>query len=183
MLPCLLLAGLLILCAGLLVALCTVSRSPEHLGRVQSSIQSIRFGLNHDHRQRRHLMLKLKQVETQNGYAKIKVTRLSKRLGSLHRSIRQLQRSQQKLSTQLQAQQGLLSSQMVAAYLLRQQPAIKLLLDPASETEVNRMLTYYNYIYKARAKTIGRIQSLLTKIQNNKQNLVHSRAVLLGLKK
>ncbi len=174
---------LLILCAGLLVALCTVARSSEHLGRVQSSIRSIRSGINHDHLQRRRLMLKLKQVETQNGYAKIKMTRLSKQLGSQYRSIRQLRRTQLKLSAQLQAQQGLLSSQMVAAYLLRQQPAIKLLLDPASEAEVNRMLTYYNYIYNARAKTISRIQSLLGKIHNNKQKLVRSRVMLLGLKK
>jgi murein hydrolase activator len=174
---------LLILCVGLLVALSSTARSSRHIGRVQSSIEHIRSGLNQDHRQRQHLLLNLKDVETQNGHAKIKVDRLRKRLRTQHRSIGKLQRSQARLAEQLQAQQQLLSSQMVAAYLLHQQPAIKLLLDPSSETKVSRMLAYYKYIYQARAKTIQRIQLLLNKIQNNKQKLMHSRTTLLNLNK
>jgi septal ring factor EnvC (AmiA/AmiB activator) len=124
------------------------------------------------------LQEKLNETRGQRDAVREEVRDLERRIGGLLQSLRQtearLRRNERKLQdlrvqatrerSGLVTQQQQLGRQIRAAYAMGRQEYPKMLLNQESPSGVARMLTYYQYLNRARAERISDIQARLSRL-------------------
>ena len=84
-------------------------------------------------------------------------------------------------SRQLDSERQALSRQIRAAYAMGRQERLKVLLNQQDPTRLSRVLTYYDYLHKARARRISAIDTRLLLLRSTQQEIVTEESRLRGL--
>ena len=130
-------------------------RYEQKLERVQQSIAKVKEHLKSTRYKRGHVVTELKQLESEIsensaalGSTEKKIEKLNGTAASLRSELDSLQ---QKLATQRQT----LSEQLRVAYATGRQQQVKMLLNQQDPAEMGRVMVYFDYLNRARARHIS----------------------------
>jgi len=130
-------------------------RYEQKLERVQQSIAKVKEHLKSTRYKRGHVVTELKQLESKIsensaalGRTETKIEKLNGTAASLRSELDSLQ---QKLATQRQT----LSEQLRVAYATGRQQQVKMLLNQQDPAEMGRIMVYFDYLNRARARHIS----------------------------
>ncbi len=107
----------------------------------------------------------LRRTERRIGKLSGNIRRLGKELGERNRHLKQLQREERKLQKSVAEQRGFLAGQVRAAYAMGRQEYLKILLNQQSPSTVGRVVTYYDYLNKARSERIDKLSRTINKLE------------------
>jgi septal ring factor EnvC (AmiA/AmiB activator) len=136
------------------------------LATLRKQIQDLRESLDTARSKKGSLQQRLRATELEIGKLNISIKNLEHQLDQQARELDKLhaQRSQQQ--DNLVEQRQSLEAQIRASYAMGKQGYMKLLLNQQDPAVVGRVLTYYDYINRARTQRINTIASTLKKIDN-----------------
>ncbi|MEJ2686605.1 MAG: peptidoglycan DD-metalloendopeptidase family protein [Gammaproteobacteria bacterium] len=145
--------------------------SAAQLRKLRSSIKALRDSLDKDRAKQSTLSRQLHTTEV----------RIAKLTGSLHdlstalaqhrsrlQQLRKRRADEQKALDHLRAG---LARQVRAAYAMGRQEELKLILNQRDPATISRMLVYYRYIARARAKRIGEVRHHLQRLAEVRQSI------------
>jgi septal ring factor EnvC (AmiA/AmiB activator) len=107
----------------------------------------------------------LRRVEQRIGKLSSNIRRLGKELGERRRHLKQLQGEERKLQQSVVEQRGFLAGQVRAAYAMGRQEYLKILLNQQSPSTVGRVVTYYDYLNKARTERIDKLSQTIHQLE------------------
>lgn len=151
------------------------------LQKIQQRIKVLQVALEKDADKKSVLTRQLRNVEKKIGAATDKLKQLQAQVQQQSDSIEALERSKGKLETSLEAQKTALAEQLRIAYVLGRQENLKLFLNQEDPTTYERVITYSEYLSKARAEQIASIQRKTEELQKVRRELLDERARLLKL--
>jgi len=128
-----------------------ISALQQNLETVRGRYDSLRGELRHIERKIGDISRSLKDV--------------GDRLRGQQRTLRQLQRRQAKLVASVGEQRHHLAAQIRASYAMGRQEYLKILLNQQNPATVGRMLTYYDYLNKARSERIDQLNQSLKELE------------------
>jgi septal ring factor EnvC (AmiA/AmiB activator) len=149
----------------------SATSSQAQLNTVNQKITTLKKTLVLKKNQRIKLEKELSQVDKD-------VNKITGELGSVNQKIAQEQailadsrKTLLALRKKSEAQQKILGKQLCATYQLGEHEYIQLLLNQQDPGSVQRLMTYYSYINKARIETIKQIQETDEKIQQEQTEI------------
>lgn len=142
------------------------------------------------------LQEKLNETRGRRDDVREEVRGLERRIGGLLHSLRktdiELRSNEKKLKNlvtraerergYLSVQRQQLSRQIYTAYLMGRQEYPKLLLNQQDPAQVSRVVTYYQYLNRARTERIDRIQTGLARLETLEQGIIEQRLSLEKLR-
>lgn len=156
--------------------------SDEQLKQVQQQIAQQQQKITATNKKRAKLEQKLKQDELAIAEFAKKLNATKAQLKQTQQQITDLVKQQKQLLAQQQQQQQLLAKQLRSAYSTGQHDYLKLLLNQTDAAKVQRALSYYQYLNKARVKEIDNLTITVNKLLKVKQQLEQNVAQLEHLK-
>ncbi|MCO7225178.1 murein hydrolase activator EnvC [Pleionea sp. CnH1-48] len=136
----------------------------EELEQVKKQIQSVQKRLGKKRKQYDAAVVSVKKSEQQISSA-AKILRSTQRQIKKERKLLTEQKSKQRrLRKQRDEHQVLLMRQLRAAYLNGHQEYVKLLLNQQQPEKLGRVLVYYDYLNKARTKTIMQLGNTISEL-------------------
>ena len=97
-----------------------------------------------------------------------KVNSTKNSLAQIDTKLTELKQRQDELETLKVSQQQTLSKQLSSAYLAGNHDYTKMMLNQQSPATIERMLAYYQYLNKARMKSINELKQTLTELDEIK---------------
>ena len=139
-----------------LLAFIFINNSPVHantrpadnakqLGQLRQQIKKLQQELNKTRSQHDKVSSKLKEIETHIGKQVHELKYIRQRMTQQDHRLSKLAREKRSLDKTLSQQQQLLGQQVKLAYMMGQQPWIKLLLNQNKADTAGRTMTYYRY--------------------------------------
>ncbi len=120
--------------------------------------------------------------------SELKIGQLSRRLHELGQSLQgtqeklaDLARQRRQKQQKLDRQREFLSRQIRAAYAMGRQERLKILLNQQDPAMVSRMMVYYDYLNRARARHMSEIQSSLDQLREVQTAITREEARLVDL--
>ena len=107
----------------------------------------------------------LQVAEQEIGAATKRVRELTTEIEALARSLEQLRHRKQAQSNDLKAQREQLARQIYSAYAMGRQERLKILFNQQDPSLLSRVMTYYDYIHRARAARMSAIEQKLEAIR------------------
>lgn len=156
--------------------------SDQQLKQVQQQIAAQQQKISATNKQRHTLEQQLKQDEIAIGQMAKALNSTAQRLTTTQTKIAELTKEQQQLTQQQQKQQALLAQQLRSAYSTGQHDYLKLVLNQTDAAQVQRALSYYQYLNKARIKEIENLQATVKQLLVVKQQLEQKVTELAQLK-
>jgi septal ring factor EnvC (AmiA/AmiB activator) len=156
-------AAFLLACAALAVgADDRLKGDAEQLEQLRGRIQALEHSLESDRSRRDELRSQLEESERR--YAELSAT-----LGGLRRQVaeqtarrKRTEQQRREAEAQLQRHKHALARQVRASYLVGQRGQTKLVLNQDGGQRMSRVMTYYDYLNRARAR---HIESILDQVQ------------------
>jgi murein hydrolase activator len=124
----------------------------------------------------------LKQSEVAINNLALETKEIRKKLSSEQRLLKNLQIQQNNYKNRLLEQKQRLYNETRALYMLGQNSFIKTLLNQEDPNQISRSYVYYQYLYKARVKTINAIADTLHKTHQNSRIIQSETKVLQDLR-
>lgn len=147
-------------------------RSKEgELQQIRRQIEDLRSELGSERQQRELLLGELQQVEREIGDLARRLRVLG---GSLERQQERLEGLHQVRSVQqedLELERLVLARQLRSAYAMGRQERIKILLNQQDPDVVSRLLVYYDYFNRERARRIANINQTLEAIRETEREI------------
>ena len=134
----------------------------KELEQVRAQIQALSRKLDNDRGQQDQLREVLTQAEQRIANAVARLRELDQNIQAQAGKVAKTRDQRGEAQRGLDQQKGALATQVRAAYLIGQQGRTKLLLNQEDPSALSRMVTYYDYVNKARTR---RIQSINSQIQ------------------
>jgi septal ring factor EnvC (AmiA/AmiB activator) len=106
-------------------------------------------------------MSELRRVERRIGRLGRSIKRLKVRLREQEQKLQALKRRQGKLRDSIAEQRRYLAGQIRAAYAMGRQEYVKILLNQENPSGVERTLTYYDYLNRARSQRISKLNATI----------------------
>lgn len=125
----------------------------------------------------------LRQLELKTAEIAGAIQKTSTELGRLNAEIKAAQQQLEDLQTEQQQQLTMLEEQIVSAYINGENDFLKMLLNQGSPAELERLLTYYQYMNDARVEEIKQIKQTQATIEQLKQELAGKKADVVALRK
>ena len=142
------------------------NNSNQQLDNIKQQITSEKNKINQVSRQAQELEQQLKKDDIAIAKVAKLLNQTSSELSKIKNRITELEANKKQLTKQKQQQEILLAKQLQAAYTSGNHDYLKLLLNQEDPSKVQRAITYYQYLNKARIAEIesfqSTIQSLLT---------------------
>jgi septal ring factor EnvC (AmiA/AmiB activator) len=129
-----------------------------HIGALQKELESVRGRYD-------SLRGKLRRIERRIGTVSRKLKELIIELGQRKKKLAELKRKEHELQQSVAEQRHHLSGQIRASYAMGRQEYLKILLNQENPATVGRMITYYDYLNKARSERIHRLNKTLTDLE------------------
>lgn len=145
-----------------------LQKRQSELKSIQSQINQQQKDLKSTSKQREKLQSLLKSDEKAIAAAAKKVNTTKNNLAQIDTALAELKQRQDELDTLKVSQQATLSKQLSSAYLTGNHDYTKMLLNQQTPTTVERMLAYYEYLNKARMKSINELKSTITELDEIK---------------
>lgn len=91
----------------------------------------------------------------------------------------QLRSEQSMLETRKKEQTGRIEEQIIAAYKLGRQESLKVVLNQEDLNEISRMLTYYDYVNRARVQEVERFAATIDRLEAVTEGIEQENALLI----
>ncbi|MDA1298758.1 MAG: peptidoglycan DD-metalloendopeptidase family protein [Proteobacteria bacterium] len=91
----------------------------------------------------------------------------------------QLRSEQSMLETRKKEQTGRIEEQIIAAYKLGRQESLKVVLNQEDLNEISRMLTYYDYVNRARVQEVERFVATIDRLEAVTAGIEQENALLI----
>ncbi|MBI5450288.1 MAG: peptidoglycan DD-metalloendopeptidase family protein [Gammaproteobacteria bacterium] len=177
-----LLQGLL-LTALLLPPAADAAQTQQLLQEKTGKLDSLRGAIKEKKRSLESARKEKSALEGQLRQAEENISRLSQSLHDLNTELQSQQQRlddlnsrQQQQRSSLDRQQQLLEKQLQAHYLISRQGYLKLLLNQQNPTDIGRVMTYYDYLNRARGRQIGIIQQELAQLARTEAEITRQAA-------
>lgn len=135
------------------------------LERLRGKIEQLKQELMSDRGRYDDLRRDLRRVDERIGTLARKLRELSGQLSAKVTRLAELEREQGELNGEVGRHRERLADQVRAAYAAGRQEYLKILLNQEDPAAVGRMLTYYDYLNRARSEQIGLLLDALTRLQ------------------
>ncbi|MCL1079593.1 peptidase M23 [Parashewanella spongiae] len=149
----------------------TLENRQTQLKIIQQQIDNKNSDLNQTRKQRQKLLVLLKQDDQAISDAAAKVNRSEKRIKDLSANLSTLADKHKKLEHLKDNQQRTLAKQLESAYLSGNHDYAKMLLNQQDASSIERLVTYYQYLNKARIKAIEQLKITLNELNDTEQEL------------
>lgn len=179
-LPLLLGAALLAAPAGAEDA--RLQQSQAELQTLRSRIETINRKLAEDRGERDGLRTALQSAERQASRAAEQLAGIERDLATQRREVAAATQRQQNASAELERHRRQLGDQVRAAYRLGQQSRLKLLLNQQDPARVQRTMTYFDYLNRARAERIVDVDAAVHELGEAERELRAGEAQLQALR-
>jgi septal ring factor EnvC (AmiA/AmiB activator) len=160
----------------------TPQKAEAQLRALRQKIEKMTQQVSRDAVQRDHLSANLRAAELSVGQARGEMARIAREYAD--RSERRAELSTERGSRQraLSDERQALAGQVRAAYLIGRDEPLKLLLAGRDPWRNARMLTYYGYLGRARARQIGDIEQHVQRVDQLDGQLAQQQTELANLK-
>src|SRR3990167_1093553 len=148
-----------------------VAAHQSALNSVIQKIQTLKEDLFTAQSQSKTLQKNLQQTDISIGALAKNIQLTQTQLTEQKKLLAQMTQQNDQYQSQLEKQRTLLAAQIRSAYLLGNQPYLKLLLNQESPEKFSRYANYYQYINRARLQAIQSIKQLVIKINENETNI------------
>jgi septal ring factor EnvC (AmiA/AmiB activator) len=166
-----LLGGVLFGCALSLMAADKSAQTEQQLEQIKQQIKQLQQRLESKRKQYGSATQALKKTEQ-------KINSAAKILRATQRQIQQQQsklndnrRQEKQLQQQLKQHQAILAQQIRSAYTSGRQEYLKLLLNQEQPAKLGRMIAYYDYLNKARTRSIELLGKTLVDLQQVRNDI------------
>lgn len=140
------------------------------LNTLKKDIKSLKKSLSNLGEQKSSLEQKLQSVELKINKLGKDIFVLSEKIELLKGQHKQLQVEYKQIQAQLKEQQNLLSGQLKASYNMGKQEYLKLILNQQNPEVISRVITYYQYLNRARWEQIEEVKKLVIANDENRKN-------------
>ena len=139
-------------------------RNTAQLNDVQQAIAKQESNIFETNKARSTIEKQLKKDDLAIAKAAKSINKTDLSLKSTQLKITSLSQEQKNLALQKKSQEKLLAKQLRSAYTKGQHDYLKLLLNQKQSEKIQRTLTYYQYINKARIKEIDQFQATIAQL-------------------
>jgi len=165
----LVLGGMLGLSGGVLQA--APAGQEAKLERLRARIGVLQQHMDHTRGEQHGLTSQLRDSERQIGRLSRRLRVLDGRLSRQQDKLRELRNKEHADSLALVAERKALARQLRAAYATGRQERIKLLLNQEDPATLSRILVYYDYLHRARARRMARLQEQLAALASTRERI------------
>ncbi len=151
------------------------------LERLRNRIEQLQKGLNKTIDQRDNEREELRKLDVEIGVLVRTLRDLDRRLRGQSARLETLREQQRSARSQLQQQHDTLAQQIRTTFAMGRQEYVKLLLNQDDPTAVSRILTYYQYLGRARAQQIAGTRVVMDKLRNLKESVEQQQRELQAL--
>jgi septal ring factor EnvC (AmiA/AmiB activator) len=137
-------------------------QNTSKLNEVQQAIAKQESNIFKANKNRVFLEKQLKNDDLAIAKAAKSISDTEQKLKVTHKKISTLSKEKQQLSAQKNRQERLLAQQLRSAYTTGQHDYLKLVLNQDESEKVQRTISYYQYLNKARINEIDKFQSTIT---------------------
>ncbi len=164
-------------------ALCEKEKETrQKLELVKKKIQELQVHLKKDRTQLNKTTKRLRDTEKKISHASKAITKTKNNIKKDEKQLIQLKKEEKELQQTIQKQQKFLAKQIKTAYTLGKKEYLKLLLNQQDAQSVSRTLTYYRYFNQARSQQIDDLNTIISNLQNVKDNITKKIVSLKTLK-
>lgn len=139
----------------------TKTKNNAKLSDVQKAIAKQKSNIFNTNKTRDKLEQQLKQDDLAIAKVAKAINLTEQELKSTSRKISQLNKEKQQLTTQKKRQEQLLANQLRSAYTTGQHDYLKLILNQDQSEKIQRTISYYQYLNKARIQEIDNFQATI----------------------
>ncbi|MCG8434356.1 MAG: peptidoglycan DD-metalloendopeptidase family protein [Gammaproteobacteria bacterium] len=139
-------------------------KKQAELEQLRERIQSVRTQLYGDIGKRDEVTQQLRATEREAGKIAAELRELDIDIDYKQLNLESLRREQGQTETELAKHSGVLARQVRSAYATGRQERIKLLLNQEDPAVFGRVVTYYDYLNRARAVRIETVKNHLTRL-------------------
>lgn len=143
----------------------------QELQQLRQRIGALRDDLNQVRTRHDALRDELRAAEQAIGRLSAAVHETGQRLVGQSRRLEELGGREARLRGSVAEQRRFLAQQVRMAYLMGRQETLKLLLSQEDPAAVGRMMTYYDYLNRARAERIAALLETFTQLQAVRQDI------------
>lgn len=152
------------------------------LEQLRNRIERLQKGLNKTIDQRDSEREELRKLDVEIGVLVHTLRDLDGRLSAQSARLETLRKQQRSAKSQLQQQHDTLAQQIRTTFAMGRQEYVKLLLNQDDPTAISRVLTYYQYLGRARAQQIAGTRVVLDKVRTLKEDVEQQRRELRALR-
>lgn len=169
----------LIIIALFLLPLLTQGASvSQKLHHIKQEINHTKAELKLKQKAEHQLLSQLKTVEVKISHLSKQTQQTHNRLKLLQWSIQSLQLKQQQLQDNLHTQRLILADQIRATYMIKPQSKLKILLGQQDASNIDRYLTYADYLNRYQKKLISALHQTQAELTTTTAELTYKQAEL-----
>lgn len=130
----------------------------ERIAELQTNLQKVRNRYD-------ELRNELRKSEQRIATLSRNIPRLGRELKQRRKRLVKLRAEERELQLSVAQQRGYLADQVRATYAMGRQEYLKILLNQESPATVGRVVTYYDYLNKARSERINRLSETINRLE------------------
>ena len=154
----------------------------SELDNVKEQIKLHQQNLEKQNKAAASMQKELESAEKEIAKFAVKLQANNEASSEAEKTLDKLKISAEKLEQDRQAQQKLLANQIASAYRTGQHDYLKVLLNQEDPSKIDRAISYYQYLNKARIKSLQKMQHTLTELETNQQQQANKLSQLQRLK-
>jgi septal ring factor EnvC (AmiA/AmiB activator) len=158
-----------------------LSEENQKLDRVRDHIKELMRRMDSVKGERGELTRRLQQSEQEIGALTRRLRVLAGQLQRQRKQLAELRHEEDSALARLELQRDALARQIRAAYVIGRQERLQLLLNQQDATKLNRVLTYYDYVNRARVQRMTLIRERLNELASIRTDITREEERLNGL--
>lgn len=159
-----------------------VQDNQQQLERLRAKIGTLQGSLDRDRRERDSLRVQLEGAERRMSDLSAEADALRRQINEQNRQIRRTAAETAQADAALRRHRQALAQQVRTAYVIGRRGPTRLLLNQDSSDQLSRVLTFYDYLNRARVDRIGSIQGQVKALEALAVRLKAENKVLLGIR-
>ncbi len=153
----------------------------QRLEELQEKIDVLQKGLGGLKSRSEKEQKQLRAVEIEIGRLNRGLRRLKAELRKQRNQLQKLEMQKRKIEAKLEKQKGFLERELRTAYMTGRQPYLKLLLNQQEPQKLGRILVYYDYFHRSRAKQIHLLGEHLAELERLSARIGKERSTIARL--
>ncbi len=153
-------------------------QADQQLKKLRQRIDDLQQQIHRNRGERDQLSEQLQEAEEKIGRLARQLRVLNGRIGRQHKNLAALRAQEMTQAKALKEQRELLGRQLRAAYATGREERIKLMLNQQDPATLSRVLTYYDYLNRARARRLESINRHLHELAQTRAKLAEEEAQL-----
>lgn len=166
---------------GIGYAAVTPEQQDAKLQRLRERIGALQQRMDQTRGEQHQLTTQLRDTEQQVGRLARRLRVLGGRLARQQEKLRELRAKEQADSRALVNERNALEEEIRAAYAAGRQERVKLLLNQEDPATLSRVLTYYDYLHRYRAKRMAALQARLADLADTREQIDQETGQLAAL--